>query len=173
VKILIRILSVVIMDTGGEILYPWVSRMIMLGLYVTKNIPFKEVYIHGYVMSEDGAKMSKSLGNTVDLSETIAKYGSDALRMGIIAGRVPAVNRPYDSRRLEEARNFSNKIWNIARYIEGRVGDDHNLRAEAKPQTPADHWILNRLSILQKNSLMLLITTGSAKLMNFVPLYLA
>jgi valyl-tRNA synthetase len=139
-----------LMDTGGEILYPWVSRMIMLGLYVTNEIPFKEVYIHGYVMAEDGAKMSKSLGNTVDLSETIAKYGSDALRMGIIAGRVPAVNRPYDSRRLEEARNFSNKIWNIARYIEGRVGDDHNLRAEAKPQTPADHWILNRLSITTK-----------------------
>jgi valyl-tRNA synthetase len=135
-----------LMDTGGEILYPWVSRMVMLGLYATKNIPFKEVYIHGYVMSEDGAKMSKSLGNTVDLSETIAKYGSDALRMGIIAGRVPAVNRPYDSRRLEEARNFSNKIWNIARYIEGKIGDDHNLKAEAKPQTPADHWILSRLN---------------------------
>jgi valyl-tRNA synthetase len=139
-----------LMDTGGEILYPWVSRMVMLGLYATENIPFKEVYIHGYVMSEDGAKMSKSLGNTVDLSETIAKYGSDALRMGIIAGRVPAVNRPYDSRRLEEARNFSNKIWNIARYIEGKIGDDHNLRAEAKPQTPADHWILSRLNTTVK-----------------------
>jgi valyl-tRNA synthetase len=135
-----------LMDTGGEILYPWVSRMIMLGHYVTQNIPFKEVYIHGYVMAEDGAKMSKSLGNTVGLSETIAQYGSDALRMGIIAGRIPAVNRPYDSRRLEEARNFSNKIWNIARYIEGRVGDNHNLRAEAQPQTSADHWILSRLN---------------------------
>jgi valyl-tRNA synthetase len=135
-----------LMDTGGEILYPWVSRMIMLGHYVTESIPFKEVYIHGYVMAQDGAKMSKSLGNTVDLSETIAQYGSDALRMGIIAGRVPAVNRPYDSRRLEEARNFSNKIWNIARYIEGRVGDDHNLRASAQPQTPADNWILARLN---------------------------
>jgi valyl-tRNA synthetase len=135
-----------LMDTGGEILYPWVSRMIMLGLYVTQNIPFKEVYIHGYIMAEDGAKMSKSLGNTIDLTETINKYGSDALRMGIVAGRVPAVNRPYDSRRLEEARNFSNKIWNIARYIEGRIGDDHHLRADASPQTPADHWILGRLS---------------------------
>jgi valyl-tRNA synthetase len=139
-----------LMDTGGEILYPWVSRMVMLGLYATENIPFKEVYIHGYVMSEDGAKMSKSLGNTVDLSETIAKYGSDALRMGIIAGRVPAVNRPYDSRRLEEARNFSNKIWNIARYIEGKIGDDHNLKVEAKPQTPADHWILSKLNTTKK-----------------------
>jgi valyl-tRNA synthetase len=135
-----------LMDTGGEILYPWVSRMIMLGLYVTNEIPFKEVYIHGYVMAEDGAKMSKSLGNTVDLTETIAQYGSDALRMGIIAGRVPAVNRPYDVRRLEEARNFGNKIWNIARYIEGRVGDDHHLRSQDQPQTPADHWILSRMN---------------------------
>jgi valyl-tRNA synthetase len=138
-----------LMDTGGEILYPWVSRMIMLGDYVTKNIPFKEVYIHGYVMAQDGAKMSKSLGNTVDLSETVAKYGSDALRMGIIAGRVPGVNRPYDSRRLEEARNFSNKIWNIARYIEDRVGDNHYLRAGANAlrQTAADHWIMHRLKL--------------------------
>jgi valyl-tRNA synthetase len=139
-----------LMDTGGEILYPWVSRMIMLGLYVTDNIPFKDVYIHGYIMAQDGAKMSKSLGNTVDLMETINKYGSDALRMGIIAGRVPAVNRPYDPRRLEEARNFSNKIWNIARYIEGRVGDNHNLRAEAQPQTAVDHWIIGRLNTTTK-----------------------
>jgi valyl-tRNA synthetase len=136
-----------LMDTGGEILYPWVSRMIMMGLYVTGSIPFKEVYIHGYIMAEDGAKMSKSLGNTVDLMNTVTMYGSDALRMGIVAGRVPAVNRPYDPRRLEEARNFGNKIWNIARYIEGRVGENHHLRTEATPQTAADHWILERLNI--------------------------
>jgi valyl-tRNA synthetase len=139
-----------LMDTGGEILYPWVSRMIMLGLYVTGDIPFKEVYIHGYIMAQDGAKMSKSLGNTIDLMETVAKYGSDALRMGIIAGRVPAVNRPYDPRRLEEARNFSNKIWNIARYIEGRVGDNHRLRADAQPHTIAEHWIIKQLNTAAK-----------------------
>jgi valyl-tRNA synthetase len=139
-----------LMDTGGEILYPWVSRMIMLGHYVTNNIPFKEVYIHGYIMAQDGAKMSKSLGNTVGLSETIGQYGSDALRMGLIAGRVPAVNRPYDPRRLEEARNFANKIWNIARYIEGRVGDDHHLRADASPRAPAEHWVLERLNSTSK-----------------------
>jgi len=91
--------------------------------------------------------MSKSLGNVIDLMETIAQYGSDALRMGIVSGRVPAVNRPYDFRRIEEARNFSNKIWNIARYIEGRVGDNQHLRTKATPQTPVDHWILNKLSI--------------------------
>jgi valyl-tRNA synthetase len=135
-----------LMDTGGEILYPWVSRMVMLGLYTTGRIPFHNVYIHGYIMAEDGAKMSKSLGNTIDLTETINKYGSDALRMGIVAGRVPAVNRPYDARRLEEARNFSNKIWNIARYVEDRVGDDNHLRLNATSQTAADNWILERLN---------------------------
>ncbi len=104
-----------LMETGGEILYPWVSRMIMLGLYTTGDIPFNEVYIHGYVMAEDGSKMSKSLGNVVDPLPVIAKYGSDALRMGIISGRSPAINRGYDLRRVEEARNFANKLWNVAR----------------------------------------------------------
>jgi valyl-tRNA synthetase len=85
-----------LMETGGEILYPWVSRMIMLGLYVTGKVPFESVYIHGYVMAEDGSKMSKSIGNVVDPLPLIDEYGSDALRMGLIAGRSPAVNRGYD-----------------------------------------------------------------------------
>jgi valyl-tRNA synthetase len=135
-----------LMDTGGEILYPWVSRMVMLGLYITNNVPFKDVYIHGYIMAEDGSKMSKSLGNTIDLMDPVAKYGSDALRMGVIVGRVPAVNRPYDARRIEEARNFCNKLWNIARFIESKIGDNHQVRVSAQPQTPADHWILHKLN---------------------------
>ena len=134
-----------LMETGGEILYPWVSRMIMLGRYITGEIPFKSVYIHGYVMAEDGSKMSKSLGNVVNAPEVVAKYGADALRMGIVAGRVPAVNRGYDSRKVEEARNFCNKLWNVARYIEDKVGDSKKLDAAA-PQTDADHWMLARLN---------------------------
>src|SRR3990167_1596487 len=136
-----------LMETGGEILYPWVSRMIMMGLYVTGEIPFKAVYIHGYVMAEDGAKMSKSIGNVIDPMEVIDKYGSDALRMGIVAGRVPAVNRGYDHRKVEDARNFANKLWNIARYTEGVLGDDFKL-AEAAPSTIADYWILTKLQHL-------------------------
>lgn len=135
-----------LMETGGEILYPWVSRMIMLGLYVTGDIPFKEVYIHGYVMAEDGAKMSKSLGNVVDPMPVIDKYGSDALRMGIVSGRSPAVNRGYDPRRIEEARNFTNKLWNIARYIEDRLGEQLQPGAKPEPETVADHWVLDRLN---------------------------
>ncbi len=134
-----------LMETGGEILYPWVARMIMLGLYVTGEVPFKEVYIHGYVMAEDGSKMSKSVGNVVDPLPIIDTYGSDALRMGIIAGRSPAVNRGYDPRKVEEARNFCNKIWNVARFIEDQVGEHYKLKGDPKPVTSADYWMLWRL----------------------------
>ena len=158
-----------LMETGGEILYPWVSRMLMLGLYVTGEIPFEEVYIHGYVMAEDGSKMSKSIGNVVDPLPVIEKYGSDALRMGIIGGRSPAVNRGYDQRKVEEARNFCNKLWNIARYVEDITDDGAGREAgkrsgsnllkvieqvsqgsgrgkqEVKPATVADHWVLTKL----------------------------
>ena len=134
-----------LMETGGEILYQWVCRMIMLGLYVAGDVPFKAVYVHGYVMAEDGSKMSKSIGNVVDPMPVIEKYGSDALRMGIIAGRAPAVNRGYDSRRVEEARNFCNKIWNVARYIEGAVPNFAQTAKSPHPKTEADHWILSKL----------------------------
>jgi valyl-tRNA synthetase len=133
-----------VMETGGEILYPWVSRMIMLGLYVTGKIPFEAVYIHGYVMASDGSKMSKSVGNVVDPMPVIEKYGSDALRMGIVAGRTPAVNRGYDVAKVEGARNFANKLWNVARFVEDKLGDKPD-RAAPQPQTVADHWLLSKL----------------------------
>lgn len=133
-----------LMETGGEILYPWVSRMLMLGLYVTGEIPFKAVYIHGYVLAEDGAKMSKSLGNVINPVDVIDEYGSDALRMGLVAGRAPAVNRGYDPRKVEDARNFANKLWNVARYVEGKVGSPTELE-DIVPQTDADHWMLTKL----------------------------
>ncbi len=133
-----------LMETGGEILYPWVSRMIMMGLYVTGKVPFQAVYIHGYVMAEDGSKMSKSLGNVIDPMEVIDQYGSDALRMGVVAGRAAGVNRGYDPRKVQDARNFCNKLWNIARFIEskssGAVPPD-----KPEPLTIADHWILSKL----------------------------
>jgi valyl-tRNA synthetase len=138
------------METGGEILYPWVSRMIMLGLYLTDEVPFHAVYVHGYVMAEDGAKMSKSLGNVINPLEVIEEYGSDALRMGIIAGRAPAVNRGYDRRRVEEARNFCNKLWNIARYTEGVLGENYKPGSKPEPQTAADHWVLSKLQQVSK-----------------------
>lgn len=129
-----------LMETGGEILYQWVARMIMMGLYTTGKVPFKEVYIHGYVMAEDGSKISKSLGNAPNTSEILDKYGSDGLRMGIVSGRVPGVNRPYDHRRIEEARNLTNKLWNVARFAKEQA----STAGLVEPKSPADHWILRR-----------------------------
>ena len=137
-----------LMDTGGEILFPWVSRMIMLGLYETGEIPFKDVYIHGYVMAEDGAKMSKSLGNVINPIDVVEKYGSDALRMGMISGRVPGVNRGYDPRKVEDARNFCNKLWNIARFSQDKI---NSYSKHPEPKSMADHWIIGKLNDLQKN----------------------
>ncbi|MBI4033790.1 valine--tRNA ligase [Candidatus Saccharibacteria bacterium] len=134
-----------LMETAGEILHQWVARMIMLGLYTTGKVPFNEVYIHGLVLAEGGAKMSKSLGNVVDAMEVIAEHGSDALRMGLIAGRAAAVNRGYDRRRVGEARNFANKLWNVARFVENQGATSKDVNYEAK--SIADHWILNKLSI--------------------------
>jgi valyl-tRNA synthetase len=155
-----------LMETGGEILYPWVSRMVMLGLYMTGKVPFTNVYIHGYVLAEGGAKMSKSLGNVIDPQKIIDKYGSDALRLGIIAGRVAAVNRGFDIRNVQEARNFCNKLWNVARYVEDRVGVSRvDTVTRTNPSTSADHWILARLSHTVNN------VTASLDNYNFAEAY--
>jgi valyl-tRNA synthetase len=135
-----------LMETGGEILYQWVARMIMLGLYVTDDVPFTTVYIHGYVLAEDGAKMSKSLGNVINPLEAVAEYGSDALRAGLLTGRRPGINQGYHLPKIQAARNFANKLWNVSRFIEDKSGEGAKNRARAAPQSLADHWILDRLN---------------------------
>lgn len=135
-----------LMETGADILAPWVSRMIMLGLYVTDSIPFKTVYLHGMVMDEHGAKMSKSKGNVVNPMDVIDQYGSDALRMGAITGQTAGNNQPFTTAKIIGARNFCNKLWNIARYVESKPNSKH---ATPQPITTADYWVLN---ILQQSS---------------------
>jgi valyl-tRNA synthetase len=135
-----------LMETGGEILYPWVSRMIMLGLYTTDEVPFKDVYIHGYVLAEDGAKISKSLGNAPDMMALLSEYGSDALRIGLLTGRRPGINQGYHPSKIQAGRNFANKLWNIARFVEDRVGDDPGVRQNAAPVSLADQWIVQRMN---------------------------
>ena len=138
-----------LMETGGEILYQWVARMIMLGLYVTGEIPFKDVYIHGYVLAEDGAKMSKSLGNAIDPFGIIAQQGSDALRMGLLTGRRAGVSQGYHPAKIKAGRNFANKLWNVARFTEGVLGEGYKHSA-ARLNSSADHWIANRLNATAK-----------------------
>jgi valyl-tRNA synthetase len=134
-----------LMETGVDILYQWVARMICLGLYVTNQVPFKTVYLHGMVRSADGRKMSKSLGNVIPLEDTIKEYGTDALRLGIIAGRSPGDSSAYAPTKILAGRNFCNKLWNIARFIENKIDGEQQGSVITKPQTPADHWILTKL----------------------------
>ena len=130
-----------VMETGQDILFPWVSRMICIGLYITGEIPFKDVYLHGMVRAEDGRKMSKSLGNTIDPDKELELYGSDALRMGIIAGRSAGYSAAYAPGKVIAGRNFCNKLWNIARFCESALGDSYK---NSKPllKTDADNWIV-------------------------------
>ena len=134
-----------VMETGGDILFAWVSRMIMFGLYRTGKLPFENVYLHGLVTDEHGQKMSKSKGNVLNPMEIVDEYGSDASRMGFLANRSAGIDQPYQPATMIAARNFANKIWNIARYIEDTIGDDYKDRAP-QPKTIADHWVLGRLN---------------------------
>ena len=133
-----------VMETAGDILFAWVARMIMLGLYRTGQVPFKHVYLHGLVLDEKGIKMSKSKGNVINPMETVAKYGSDALRMGIIASRSAAQPQAFNTGKVVAARNFCNKLWNIARYTENLVGG-RTPAASPQLQSLADHWIARQL----------------------------
>lgn len=138
-----------VMETGADILFPWVSRMIMLGIYATGNIPFKHVYLHGLVLDEHGQKMSKSKGNVINPQEVVATFGSDALRMGLLASRSAGINQSFATGNVVAGRNFANKLWNMARFIEDKIGENYKDRTP-KPTSIADHWVLARLNTASK-----------------------
>ena len=106
-----------VMETAGEIIFFWVSRMIMLGLYITGKIPFKTVYLHGLVLDAKGQKMSKSKGNVIDPLILTEKYGTDAFRIGMVVGNTPGTSLALAEDRIRGYKNFANKIWNIARFV--------------------------------------------------------
>jgi valyl-tRNA synthetase len=106
------------METGYDILKPWVSKMIMMGLYVTGKVPFKTVYLHGLVRDAKGQKMSKSKGNVVNPIEMVEKYSADALRMALIFGAAPGNDIALSEDKIRGMRNFTNKLWNMGRFIE-------------------------------------------------------
>ena len=138
------------METGMDIMRAWVSLMIMLSLYRTGKLPFKEVYLHGMVNDEHNQKMSKSKGNVISPMELVAEFGSDATRMGLISGRAPAQSQAFNRGSVIAARNFCNKLWNIARFVEAQIGDNHQI-VDLEPQTPADHWIIRQLNDAANN----------------------
>ena len=134
-----------VLETGHDILYPWVSRMIMLGLKMTGQVPFKDVYLHGLVLDEHGQKMSKSKGNVVNPMEALSEYGSDALRLGLVASRSAGQNQAFSTGKVVAGRNFCNKLWNIARFIEDKLGEGYTPSIPT-PSSIADHWIANELN---------------------------
>ncbi len=106
-----------VMETGWEIIRFWVSRMMMFGIYLTGQPPFKDVYLHGLVRALDGKKMSKSLGNVIDPLDYIDEYGADALRMGLISGTANGRDFAFPRDKVIAYRNFANKLWNMARFM--------------------------------------------------------
>ncbi len=106
-----------VMETGGDLIFFWVSRMIMFSLYRTGKIPFKNVYMHGLVLDAKGQKMSKSKGNVINPLDLIEKYGTDALRMNLVVGNTPGTSLPLDENKIKGYRNFANKIWNAGRFV--------------------------------------------------------
>ena len=135
-----------VMETGADILRQWVSRMIMLGLYRTGKVPFKDVFLHGLILDEHGQKMSKSKGNVINPMEVIEEFGSDALRIGIIMNRSAGQSQAFSPATVVAGRNFCNKLWNIARFIEGK-GDDitRSQIDNSQPETIAENWIFGKL----------------------------
>ena len=133
-----------LMETGTDLLDRWISRMIMLSIYTTGEVPFKTVYLHGMVLDENSQKMSKSKGNVINPMELVSEYGSDALRLGLIASRSPGQNQAFSVDRVIAGRNFCNKLWNIARFVEHTLGENYH---PSKPvaKSLADHWILSEL----------------------------
>jgi len=118
-----------VMETGHDILFFWVARMIIFGKYVTGEVPFKNVYLHGLVRDKDRVKMSKSKGNVIDPLGVVEDFGADALRMALTVGNTPGSDVIISEQKIKGYRNFANKIWNINRFLMMNIGEHVSLRA--------------------------------------------
>lgn len=134
--------------TAGDIIFFWVARMIMFGLYEMKEIPFKNVFFHGIVRDEIGRKMSKSLGNSPDPLNLIEEFGADAIRFSMIYNTSQGQDVHFSEKLLEMGRNFANKIWNVARFVIMNL-DGFDIKAVDKSELKfelVDKWIFSRLN---------------------------
>ncbi len=140
-----------VLETGYDIIFFWVARMMMAGTHFMGVAPFHTIYLHGLVRDKLGRKMSKSLGNGIDPIEVMDQYGSDALRFTLTTSSTPGNDTKLDMNRILGNRNFANKIWNASRFVigqtEGIAGGIPPL-ASLRPRTLADRWILSRLARL-------------------------
>lgn len=145
-KDLARFYPTDVLVTGRDIIFFWVARMIFDALKMTDKRPFKDVLIHGLVLDQYGRKMSKSLGNGIDPLEEIEKYGADALRLTLITGVTPGNDVRYRSEKIEASRNFTNKLWNAARFVLMNLEDFDQTLGVSAPQSDdlIDQWIITR-----------------------------
>lgn len=143
-----------VLETGYDILFFWVARMILMSTCLVGQIPFKEVYLHGIVRASDKQKMSKSKGNVVDPLEWTAKYGTDALRFGLIFNTAPGTDMPLAEDKIKGMKHFANKLWNISRFVLSNL-ENHEagiMNQELKAITPADTEILSKLDAVIKSA---------------------
>ncbi len=136
-----------VMETGADILFAWVARMIMMGLYVTGEVPFKEVYLHGLVLDAHGKKMSKSKGNVINPMDLVTKYGSDAFRLGILRGRSAGMNQAFSENSVIAGRNLANKLWNISRLVQSIVDDtSEEYSSDVTTLNMGEDWICREIN---------------------------
>ena len=139
-----------VLVTGYDIIFFWVIRMVFSALEQTGKSPFKHVLIHGLVRDDQGRKMSKSLGNGIDPLEVIDKYGADALRLTLITGNAHGNDMRFYWERVENSRNFANKIWNATRFIMMNMEKADFTNVKLSDLTIADRWILSKVNTLAK-----------------------
>lgn len=149
-----------VLETGYDILFFWVARMILMSEYLLDEAPFKTVYLHGLVRDEQGRKMSKSIGNVIDPLAMTTKYGTDAVRLALVIGGTPGNDIRIGEEKIATFRNFTNKLWNIGRYVTQQPSTINNQQSEIEDGrlkiedgrwnieggSDADHWILFRLN---------------------------
>lgn len=137
-----------VLVTGRDIIFFWVARMIFSGIEQTGQVPFHEVNIHGLILDGQGRKMSKSLGNGIDPIEVINRYGADTLRFSMITGVTPGNDVRFNWEKVENSRNFANKIWNASRFVMMNLKDYQAITVEDEELQLVDRWILSRLNLL-------------------------
>ena len=142
------------METGYDILFFWVARMVLMTTYALGEIPFRNVYLHGLIRDEQGRKMSKSLGNVIDPLDMIAKYGTDATRLALLLGNSPGNDVRLSEEKIAGFRNFTNKLWNISRFILLNIENPEKDCAKPEPESWSGNWIMQRLeqTILSVNA---------------------
>eukprot|EP00607_Mallomonas_marina_P011054 CAMPEP_0182423794 /NCGR_PEP_ID=MMETSP1167-20130531/9869_1 /TAXON_ID=2988 /ORGANISM="Mallomonas Sp, Strain CCMP3275" /LENGTH=935 /DNA_ID=CAMNT_0024603069 /DNA_START=286 /DNA_END=3093 /DNA_ORIENTATION=+ len=153
-----------LLETGYDILFFWVARMVMMGLEFTDQAPFKTIYLHGLVRDAQGRKMSKSIGNVIDPLDTIKSYGCDALRFTLVTGGTPGQDIPLSTEKVEASRNFVNKIWNMGKFIKQSQCQSEDIFSVKAPITAEEiaqlalpeRWVISQCHALAERSTILI-----------------